>query len=131
MGFIFERNVGWVKFVMKIFGYVAVVNLFVLPILWISNLLSAVIFVYEGAFLVFVGGVQFLLSFIYYKKNNYSTIDQKYPYPGSGWLNHRIVFKRLTTEERKHYRQEGIIVVIIGSTLWLTAAIAHFFIFVN
>jgi hypothetical protein len=131
MGFIFERNVRWVKFVMKIFGYVAVVNLFVLPILWISNLFSAVIFVYEGAFLVFVGGIQFLLSFIYYKKNNYSTIDQKYPYPGSGWLNHRIVFKRLTTEERKRYRQEGIIVVIIGSILWLTAAIAHFFIFVN
>lgn len=124
---IFERNVRWFKFVMKIFGYVAVVNLFVLPILWISKILSAVIFVYEGAFLVFVGGVQFLLSLIYYKKNHYSTIDQRYPYPGSGWLDHRIVFKRLTTEERKRYRQEGIIVVIIGFALWLTAAITHFF----
>ena len=115
---------------MKVFGYVAVVNLFVLPILWISNILSAVIFVYEGAFLVFVGGVQFLLSSIYYKKNCYLTIDQRYPYPGSGWLDHRIVFKRLTPEERKRYRKEGIIMVIIGLILWLIAIIVHFFIFV-
>ena len=50
MRFIFERNVRWIKFVMKVFGYVAVVNLFVLPILWIWNILSAVIFVYEGGF---------------------------------------------------------------------------------
>ncbi len=131
MRFIFERNVRWIKFVMKVFGYVAVVNLFVLPILWISNILSAVIFVYEGGFLVFVGGVQFLLSFIYYKKNYHSTIDQRYPYPGSGSLDHRIVFKRLTTEERKRYRQEGIIMVMIGFILWLIAIIVHFFIFVN
>jgi len=131
MRFIFERNVHWIKFMMKIFGYVAVVNLFVLPILWISNILSTVIFVYEGAFLVFVGGVQFLLSFIHYKKSYYSTIDQRYPYPGSGWLDHRIVFKRLTPEERKRYRQEGIIMVMIGSVLWLIAIIAHFFIFIH
>jgi len=130
MRFIFGRNVHWIKFVIKVFGYVAVVNLFVLPILWISNILSAVIFVYEGAFLVFVGGVQFLLSFIYYKKNYYSTIDQRYPYPGSGWLDHRIVFKRLTPEERKRYRKEGIIMVMIGSILWLIAIIVHFFIFI-
>jgi len=131
MRFIFERNAHWIRFVMKVFGYVAVVNLFVLPILWISNILSAIIFVYEGGFLVFVGGVQFLLSFIHYKKNNYSTIDQRYPYPGSGWLDHRIVFKRLTPEERKRYRKEGIIMVMIGSILWLIAIIAHFFIFIH
>jgi len=47
----FERNVRWIKFVINVFGYVAVVNLFVLPILWISNILSPVIFVYEGVFL--------------------------------------------------------------------------------
>jgi hypothetical protein len=131
MRFIFERHVRWIRFVMKVFGYVAVVNLFVLPILWISNILSAIIFVYEGGFLVFVGGVQFLLSLIYYKKNNYSTIDQRYPYPGSGWLDHRIVFKRLTPEERKRYRKEGIIMVMIGSILWSIAIIAHFFIFIH
>ena len=50
MRFIFERNVRWIKFVMKVFGYVTVVNLFVLPTLWISNILSADIFVYEGVF---------------------------------------------------------------------------------
>ena len=116
---------------MKVLGYVAVANLLVLPILWISNIPSAVIFVYEGGFLVFVGGVQFLLSFIHYKKNYYSTIDQRYPYPGSGWLDHRILFKRLTPEERKRYRKEGIIMVMIGSILWLIAIIAHFFIFIH
>ena len=131
MRFIFERSVGWIKFVMKIFGYVAVVNLFLLPILWISNILSAVIFVYEGAFLVFVGGVQFLLSCLFYKKNYHSTIDQRHPYPGSGWLDHRIVFKRLTPEERKRYRQEGIIMIMIGFILWLTAIIVHLFIFIH
>ena len=127
----FERNVRWIKFVIKVFAYVTVINLLVLPILWIAKILSPVIFVYEGVFLVFVGGVQFLLSFIYYKKNCYSTIDQRYPYPGSGWLDHRIVFKRLTTEERKRYRQEGKIMVMIGLILWLIAIIVHFFIFVN
>jgi len=127
----FERNVRWIKFVIKVFGYVAVVNLFVLPILWISNILSPVIFVYEGVFLVFVGGVQFLLSFIYYKENCHSTINQRYPYPGSGSLDHRIVFKRLTTEERKRYRQEGKIMVMIGLILWLIAVIVHFFIFID
>jgi len=55
MRFIFERNIRWIKFVMKIFVHVAVVNLFVLPILWISNILSAVIFVYEGTFLSVCG----------------------------------------------------------------------------
>ena len=30
---IFEWNVRWIKFVLKVLGYVAVVNLFVLPIL--------------------------------------------------------------------------------------------------
>jgi len=117
--------------VVKVLGYVAVVNLFVLPILWISNILSAVIFVYEGVFLLFVGGVQLLLSLVYYKKNYHSTVDQRYPYPGSGWLNHRILFKRLTPEERKRYRQEGIIVVMIGFILWLIAIIVHFFIFAH
>ena len=131
MRFNFERNVRWIKFAMKVFGYVAVINLFVLPILWISNILSAVIFVYEGAFLLFVGGVQLLLSFVYYRKNYDSTIDQRHPYPGSAWLDHRTVFKRLTPEERKRYRQEGIILVIIGFILWLIAIIVHFFIFVN
>jgi len=86
---------------------------------------------YEGAFLVFVGGVQFLLSFIHYKETYHSTINQRHPYPGSGSLDHRIIFKRLTTEERNRYRQEGKIMVMIGLMLWLIAIIVHFFIFVN
>ncbi|TET20681.1 hypothetical protein E3J74_01810 [Candidatus Bathyarchaeota archaeon] len=131
MKVIFERNVDWIKFVVKVFGYVAVVNLFVLPILWISNILSAAIFVYEGGFLVFVGGVQLLLSLLYYRKNCHSTINQRYPYSGSAWLDHRILFKRLTTEERKRYRKEGTIIVMIGSILWLIAILAHFFIFIH
>ncbi len=131
MRFVFKRNVGWIKFVMKVFGYVAVVNLFVLPVLWISNILSAVIFVYEGLVLVFIGGVQLLVSFVYYKKKYDSTIDQRYPYSGPAWLDQRILFKRLAPEERKRYRQEGIIMVMIGFMLWLTAIITHFFIFIH
>lgn len=131
MGFSFDRNVGWIKFMMKVFGYVAVVNLFVLPILWRFNILSAVIFLYEGAFFVFVGGVQFLLSFVYYRKNYHSPIDQRYPYPGRSMLDHKRVFKRLTPEERKRYRQEGRIMVMIGFIMWLTAIIVHFFIFIH
>ena len=128
---IFERNLHWIRFVIKVFGYVAVVNLFVLPILWVSNILSALVFVYEGTVLLFVGGVQFLLSFVYYRRNCDATIDQRYPYPGSGWFDHRILFKRLKPEERKRYRQEGIIMIMIGFILWLTAIIVHFFIFIH
>jgi len=127
----FERNVNWIKFVMKVFVCIAVVNLFVLPILWISNILSAVIFAYEGAFLLFVGGAQLLLSLVYYRKNCHSTVNQRYPYPGSAWLDHRILFKRLTPEERKRYRQEGAIMVLIGFILWLIALLTHFFIFIH
>ena len=125
----FERNANWIEFVMKVFGYIAVVNLFVLPILWISNILSAVIFVYEGAFLLFLGGAQLLLSLAYYRKNAHSTVNQRYPYPGSAWLDHRILFKRLTPEERKRYRQEGIVTASAGFGLWLIAIATYFLIF--
>ena len=80
---------------------------------------------------MFVGSVWFLLSFIHYKKNYYSTIDQRYPYPSSGWLDHRIAFKRLMTEGRKRYRQEGNIGVMIGLIQWLIAITAHFFILIH
>lgn len=126
-----ERDIHWIRFGMKVFGYVAAVNLFVLPILWVSNILSALVFVYEGAVLVLVGGAQFLLSFLYYRRNSDSKIDQRYPYPGSGWLDHRILFKRLKPEERKRYRQEGMITVMVGFTLWLVALATHFLIFIH
>lgn len=129
MKFVLWRNASWIRFVMKVAVYVVTVNLFVLPVLWILGVLSAIILVYEGTFLMLIGGIQFFVSFLYYKENAHSTIDQKYPYPGSGLLNHRIVFKKLKSEERKRYRQEGIIMVLIGLIVWLAAAVSHLLIF--
>lgn len=118
-----KRNVRWIKFVVKVSGYVAIANLSVMPILWILNILSPVVLVYEGVFLVFLGGVQWLLSLIYYRKNYHSAIDQTYPYPGPSMLDHKRIFKRLSPEERERYRQEGIIMVIIGLILWTIAIV--------
>jgi len=114
---------------LKVLGWVAIINLLVLPVLWVLEMLSALVFVYEGAVLVFVGGVQFLLSLVYYRRNADRTVDQRYPYPGSGWLDHRILFKRLTPEERKRYRQEGIVTASAGFGLWLIAIATYFLIF--
>lgn len=125
MGLVSNRNVNCVRFVIKVLTYTALVNLVVLPILWISNTYSALIFVYEGAVLLFLGGVELLLSYIYYEKETSSTIDQKYPYPGPSILNHRQVFKRLKPEERKRYRQEGVIMVVLGLSLGLVAIVAQ------
>ena len=125
MGSVFTRSADWVSFSIKVLTYTAVVNLCVLPILWVSNTYSALIFVYEAAVLLFLGGVELLLSYVYYEKDTSSAIDQKYPYPGPSILNHKQVFKRLKPDERKRYRQEGMIMVVFGLSLVLVAIIAQ------
>jgi hypothetical protein len=130
---VLKRNPYWLKFAAKVFVCVLFVNLLMLPLLWMFNILPTLILViiYEGAILAIVGGVQLLLSFVHYRRNSDRTIDQRYPYPGSGWLDHRILFRRLNPEERKRYRQEGRIIVIFGFILWATAVIMHFLLLIN
>lgn len=125
---VLKRSPCWLKFATKVLAYVLVANLLMLALLWSLNILPTLIpfLIYEGAILAIAGGVQLLLSFVHYRRNNDRTIDQRYPYPGSGWLDHRILFRRLSPDERKRYRQEGIIILTFGVTVWATAMIMHF-----
>ena len=93
--------------------------------MWLANIHYAVVFAYEGIILVILGGIQFLLSCVYYVKDHYSTLDQKYPYPGPSMLDLKRLFKRLTREERSRYRQEGMVMMTIGVALCLAAALVY------
>lgn len=109
------------RFAVKVLGYVAVSNLLALPVAWLADIRYAVVFAYEGVILVVLGGIQFLLSCVHYVKDHYSTLDQRYPYPGPSMLDLKRLFKRLTREERNRYRQEGTVMMAIGFTLCLAA----------
>ena len=113
------------RFAVKVLAYVAVSNLLALPVVWLANIHYAVVFAYEGIILVILGGIQFLLSCVYYVKDHYSTLDQKYPYPGPSMLDLKRLFKRLTREERSRYRQEGMVMMTIGVALCLAAALVY------
>ena len=122
---ILKRTPYWLRFSAEVLVCVSAVNLSILPVLWLFNTLPTLILViaYEGAILAIVGGIQLLLSFVHYKSNSDRTVDQRYPYPGSGWLDHKILFGRLNPKARKRYRQEGKIMIILGLILWATAMI--------
>ena len=120
---IFEQNVVWIKYMLKIFGYLTAVNLFVLPILWLfkSLHLFTLILVYEALFISVLGVFQILASYIYR--------ENSIPYSwGSrtGWFAFKK-FAELKREERQRYRREGIILVIVGLVLLSASVAAHFF----
>ncbi len=117
----------WLKFSAEVLVCVSAVNLLISAVLGLFDTLPTLILViaYEGAILAIAGAIQLLLSFVHYKSNSDRTIDQRYPYPGPGWLDHRILFRRLDPEARKRYRQEGRSMIIIGFILWATAMIIH------
>ncbi len=125
---VLKRNLSRLKFMAKVVMYVLFANLLIVLLLWMFDILPTLILaiIYEGAILTIIGGVQLLLSFVHYKSNSDRTIDQRYPYPGPGWLDHRILFRRLNPEERVRYRQEGRIIVVFGFILWAAAIIMHY-----
>ena len=128
MKFIFKRNFEWVlAFGMKVLGYIAILNLVILPILWILEILylSTLILVYEALFTSSIGGFQIFCSFIYRE----NSIPYRMGFR-TGWWDFKK-FAKLTPEERTRYRKEGILTMIIGFMLGLTAIIIHFFLFTH
>ena len=128
MKFIFKRNVHWIlMFVLRISGYIITANLIILPILWILKILHLffLILIYEGFFTIFIGVLQVLGSFIYRE----NSIPYRLGFR-TGWFDFRK-FAKLKPEERQRYRQEGIIMAMIGFIPLITAIIIHFFIFTH
>lgn len=128
MKFVFKRNVHWMLvFVLKILGYIITSNLIILPILWILKILHlfSLILIYEGFFTIFIGVLQVLGSFIYRE----NSIPYRLGFR-TGWFDFRK-FAKLKPEERQRYRQEGIIMAMIGFIPLITAIIVHFFIFTH
>ncbi len=128
MRFISKPSYHWIiVFVIKILGLFTILNLLILPILWILKTLYlfALILTYEALFIVIVGVLQILGSYIYRK----NSIHSRWAGLGSrtGWFNFEK-FAKLKPEERRKYRQEGAIMIILGLTLLIVTTILHFLI---
>jgi hypothetical protein len=115
----------WIlAFAMKILGWIILLDLIVLPILWIFKTLYIFTFVliYEAIFISIVGVFQILGSRIYR--------EDSIPYRmglRTGWFDFRK-FSKLKQKERQRYRQEGIVMLVIGVVLLAGTLIAHFYI---
>lgn len=111
-------------FAMKILGWIILLNLIVLPILWVFKILYIFTFVliYEAIFIVVVGVFQILGSRIYR--------EDSIPYRmglRTGWFDFKK-FSKLKQKERQRYKQEGIVMLVIGVALIFGTLIAHFYV---
>lgn len=110
-------------FVMRILRWILVLNLAVLSILWVLEILSLFVFIlmYEALLISILGIFQILATHIY-KKNSlpYRTGFR------TGWVDFKK-FAKLKPEERKRYRQEGIIMIIVGLLLLCGSIVVHFY----
>lgn len=125
MRFIFKPSFHWMLvFVMKILGLIVVLNLMILPVLWVLKILNlfTLILIYEALFILTIGAFQILGSYIYRK----NSIPYRLGFR-TGWFDFKK-FAKLKPTERQRYRQEGIIMVIIGLVLLFGTIIAHFYI---
>lgn len=119
----FTANPHWLlAFVIKILGYLATIDLIILPILWIFKILYLFtpILVYEGFFTIFIGVLQILSSYIYREKG----ISYRWGFR-TGWFDFKR-FAKLKPEERQRYRQQGSVMIIIGLILVIATVIIHF-----
>jgi len=72
MSFIFKPDFHWVlRFAGKILGWLMVLNLTVLPLLWFLKILNlfTLILVYEALLISIIGILQILSSYIYRKNS--------------------------------------------------------------
>ncbi|MGD8505563.1 MAG: hypothetical protein PVF15_02740 [Candidatus Bathyarchaeota archaeon] len=111
------------RFVAKILGWILVLNLTVLPVLWFLNILNlfTLILIYEAILILIIGALQILSSYIYRK----NSIPSRWGGARTGWFDYRK-FAKLKPKERQRYRQEGKIIVIIGLTLLAITIIIQF-----
>jgi hypothetical protein len=82
--------------------------------------LFAVVLTYEGFFVTFLGILQVLASYIY--RENSPPYREGFR---TGWFDFKK-FAKLKPEERERYRQQGIIMVLIGLVFLVGIAIGHF-----
>lgn len=111
-------------FAIKILGMIGILNLIALPVLWGLEVphLFTIILLYEASFVLVVGAFQILGSYIYRK----DSIPYRLGFR-TGWFNFEK-FAKLEPEERQRYRQEGIIMIIIGLALLFLVPIVAFYI---
>jgi hypothetical protein len=114
---------GILRFALKILGLLVGLNLIVLLGLWVLEIsfLFITVLVYEGFFVTFMGVLQILGSYIYR--------EESIPYRRgfrTGWFDFKK-FARLKPEERERFRQEGIIMVVIGLVFFVGIVIVHFY----
>jgi hypothetical protein len=127
MRFIVKPSFHWMlAFAMKISGGIVILDLIILSVLWVLKILYlfTLILIYEAIFILIIGIFQILGSYIYRK----DSIPYRMGFR-TGWFDFEK-FTKLKPEERQRYRQEGIIMVIIGLVLFFGTVIAHFYILI-
>jgi hypothetical protein len=116
------------SFLNRVLGLVMVLDLVVFAVLWVLGIayLFAVVLTYEGFFVTFLGVLQTLASYVY-KEDRGETEERAIYRSGFSpvWFDFRR-FTKLTPEERKRYRQEGILMVIVGLGLLVGVVVLRF-----
>jgi hypothetical protein len=115
------------RFAIKISGLLVMLNSIVFPILWVlgTPFWFITVLAYEGFLVTSIGILQVLGSYIYR--------ENSIPYRGgfrTGWFDFRK-FAKLKPEERERYRQEGIIMLLVGLLLLAGIAIVQFYLLAN
>jgi hypothetical protein len=116
------------SFLTRVLGLVMVLDLVFLFVLWVLGVayLFSVVLTYEGFFVIFLGVLQVLASYIFRGDRGETEERVAYYSPYSPvWFDFRR-FAKLTLEERKRYRQEGILMVIVGLVLLVGVAVLRF-----
>ena len=115
-------------FLSRVLGLVVVLDLVVFSVLWVLRIadLFGVVLTYEGFFVTFLGVLQVLASYVFREDRGETGERVAYYSPFSPvWFDFRR-FAKLTPEERKRYRQEGVLMVIVGLGLLVGVAVLRF-----
>jgi len=104
-------------FIAKILVFVAVVDVAVLPILWILKVALPQAYIsitcYEGFCITLIGGLLLFTSL-------FSTAEQEnHKYSGLGTYRYELRSKERTKKEKSSLRQKGILMIITGMLLFL------------
>ncbi len=106
-----------------------VLDLVVLVVLWVLGVadLFGVVLTYEGFFVTLLGILQTLASYVPRDRTLGEERENIVFHHGFHpvWFDLRR-FSKLTPEERKRYRQEGILMVIVGLGLLVGVVVLRF-----
>ena len=116
------------SFLTKVLGLLVVLDLVVFAVLWVLGIanLFGVVLTYEGFFVTLLGVLQVLSSYIHREDRGETERSVVYRRQFSPvWFDFRR-FVKLAPEERKRYRQEGILMVIVGLGLLVGVVVLRF-----